>query len=56
MGRTTTLITTSEPLSGEDADRLVAQVENPSPSPDRDDFLRRADAEFAQTRELTINS
>lgn len=41
-----TTIGSSEPLAGEDAERLVKYVENPEVPKRHDEFLRQADRTF----------
>jgi hypothetical protein len=36
----------SEPLEGDDARRFVEDVENPQPSPERSDFLKKSKGIF----------
>lgn len=49
MAQTKPLLTgTSEPLTGEDAERLVAYIENPTVQPGHDDYLRRADQTYSE--------
>lgn len=40
----------SEPLEGEDAERLVAYIENPVPPAGHDEYVTRADQAFADVQ------
>lgn len=37
----------AEPLSGEDAERLVAYIDNPNPPAGHNEFLQKADETYA---------
>ena len=45
------LTSSSEPLTGEDAERLVAYVENPVKPEGHAEFIKRADETYAEIKE-----
>lgn len=50
MAQLKTLTATSEPLTGEDAERLVAYIEKPAMPEGHDEYLKKADETFSEIR------
>jgi hypothetical protein len=50
MAQLKLLTGTSEPLMGEDAERLVAYIEKPTMPEGHDEYLLKADQAFAEIR------